>query len=37
VVKEKYEKMFKLKVNEDVVINIPAMINDLNEWINRIN
>jgi hypothetical protein len=37
VVKEKYEKMFKLKVNEDVVINIPAMINDLNEWINKTN
>jgi len=37
VVKEKYKKMFKLKVNEDVVINIPAMINDLNEWINKTN
>lgn len=37
VIREKYEKMFKLKVNEDVVINIPAMINDLNEWINRTN
>jgi hypothetical protein len=34
---KKYEKMFKLKVNEDIVINIPAMINDLNEWINKTN
>jgi hypothetical protein len=37
VVKEKYEKMFKLKVSENVVINITAMINDLNEWINKTN
>jgi hypothetical protein len=34
---KKYEKMFKLKVNEDIVINIQAMINDLNEWINKTN
>ena len=30
-IRKKYEKVFKLKVNEDVVINIPAIINDLSK------
>lgn len=34
---EKYEKMFKLKTNESAMINIPAMINDANEWIDKTN
>jgi hypothetical protein len=34
---EKYEKKFKLKTNERATINIPAMINDINEWIDKIN
>ena len=32
---EKYERIFKFKNNEGAVINIPAMINNLNEWINK--
>jgi len=32
---EKYERIFKFKNNEGAVINIPAMINALNEWINK--
>ena len=32
---EKYERIFKFKNNEGAVINIPAMINSLNEWINK--
>ncbi len=31
---EKYEKRFKLKTNESATVNIPAMINNANEWIN---
>ena len=32
---EKYERIFKFKNNEGAVINIPAMMNSLNEWINK--
>ena len=32
---EKYEKKFKLKTNENVTVNIPAMINNANEWIDK--
>lgn len=32
---EKYEKKFKLKTNESATVNIPAMINNANEWINK--
>jgi len=32
---EKHERIFKFKNNEGAVINIPAMINSLNEWINK--
>ena len=32
---EKYERIFKFKSNEGAVINIPAMINNANEWINK--
>ena len=32
---EKHERIFKFKNNEGAVINIPAMINALNEWINK--
>ena len=34
---EKYEKRFKLKTNESATINIPAMINNANEWIDKTN
>lgn len=34
---EKYEKKFKLKINESATVNIPAMINNANEWINKTN
>ena len=34
---EKYEKRFKLKTNESATVNLPAMINDENEWIDKIN
>jgi len=34
---EKYEKRFKLKTNESATVNIPAMINNKNEWINKTN
>ena len=34
---EKYERIFKFKSNEGAVINIPAMINNANEWINKTN
>jgi len=34
---EKYERIFKFKSNESVVINIPAMVNALNEWIDKTN
>jgi exopolysaccharide biosynthesis protein len=30
---EKYERIFKLKNNESALINIPAMINFLDDWI----
>jgi len=33
----KYEKRFKLKTNESATVNIPAMINNKNEWINKTN
>jgi len=29
---EKYKKEFKLKTSENATINIPAMINNVNEW-----
>ena len=32
---EKHEKRFKLKTNEGATINIPAIINNANEWINK--
>ena len=32
---EKYEKRFRLKTNESATINIPAMTNNVNEWINK--
>jgi len=32
---EKYEKRFKLKTNESATVNIPAMINNANEWIDK--
>ena len=34
---EKYEKKFKLKINESATVNIPAMINNDNEWIDKTN
>lgn len=34
---EKYERIFKFKSNEGAVINIPAMVNALNEWIDKTN
>ena len=34
---ERYEKRFKLKTNESAIINIPLMINNANEWINKTN
>jgi len=34
---EKYKKTFKLKTNEGATINIPAMINNANEWIDKTN
>ena len=34
---EKYEKRFKLKTNESATVNIPAMINNANEWIDKTN
>lgn len=34
---EKYEKKFKLKTNESATVNIPAMINNANEWIDKTN
>ena len=34
---EKYEKRFKLKTNESAMVNIPAMINNANEWIDKTN
>ena len=34
---EKYEKKFKLKINESATVNIPAMINNANEWIDKTN
>ena len=34
---EEYEKRFKLKTNESATVNLPAMINDKNEWIDKIN
>jgi len=32
---EKYEKKFKLKTSESATINIPAITNNINEWINK--
>lgn len=32
---EKYEKNFKLRTNESSTINIPAMINNANKWIDK--
>lgn len=34
---EKYEKKFKLKTYESATVNIPAMVNNANEWINKTN
>jgi len=34
---EKYEKRFKLKTKESATVNIPAMINNANEWIDKTN
>jgi hypothetical protein len=34
---KKYEKRFKLKTYESATVNIPAMINNANEWINKTN
>ena len=34
---EKYEKSFKLKTNESATVNIPAIINNANEWIDKTN
>lgn len=34
---EKHEKRFKLKTNESATVNIPAMINNANEWIDKTN
>ena len=34
---ERYEKRFKLKTNENATVNIPAMINNTNEWIDKRN
>ncbi|GAH74783.1 unnamed protein product [marine sediment metagenome] len=34
---EKYEKKFKLKISESATVNIPAMINNANEWIDKTN
>ena len=33
---EKYEKKFKLKINENVTINLPAMVNNMDKWIEKI-
>ncbi len=32
---ERYEKRFKLKTNESAMVNIPALINNANEWIDK--
>jgi len=34
---EKHEKRFRLKNNESATVNIPAMINNANEWIDKTN
>jgi len=34
---DKYERKFKLKTNEGATINILAMINNKNEWIDKTN
>ena len=34
---EEYEKRFKLKTNESATINVPAMVNNTNQWINKTN
>lgn len=34
---EKYEKRFKLKTNESATVNIPAMINNADKWIDKTN
>ena len=34
---EKHEKRFRLKTNESATVNIPAMINNANEWIDKTN
>jgi len=34
---EKHEKRFKLKTNESATINIPVMINNANEWVDKTN
>jgi hypothetical protein len=34
---EKYGKKFKLKINEIATVNMPAMINNANEWIDKTN
>jgi len=34
---EKHGKRFKLKTNESATVNIPAMINNANEWIDKTN
>ena len=33
---EKIEKKFNLKTNESATINIPAMMNNVEQWINKI-
>jgi len=33
---EKHEKKFKLKTNESATINIPAMVNNIDKWIEKI-
>jgi len=33
---EKHEKKFKLKINENVTINLPAMVNNMDKWIEKI-
>jgi len=32
---ERYEKRFKLKTNESAMVNIPALTNNANEWIDK--
>ena len=34
---ERYEKRFTLKTNESATINIPVMINNANEWVDKTN